>query len=322
MPPKEVVVRGLVAGLIGGTILAAWFLIIDAIQGQPFHTPAFLARILLHVDGADRSFAGIALYTVVHYAAFGVVGVAVAWLMNGLGTLPTILLGLVLGFVLFDVVFYLGIAVTGVDVVDELGWAQVLSGNLVAGVGVLGYLHLKLGVPSVSWQEALSRHPVFREGVVAGVLAAVAVAVWFLIIDLVRGQMFFTPGALGSALFLRVADGAAVQVNLVTVAGYSVVHFAAFVAVGIAAAGIACQAEKTPSLLVAGVLIYATFEALFLGLLAIAAEWLLGALGWLSIGVGNLIATVVIAYFLWREHPKLRAALRQPNLAEENIDLS
>jgi hypothetical protein len=311
-----------VAGLIGATILAAWFLIIDTIQGRPFYTPAFISEVLTNIDGADQSAALIALYTLIHYAPFCVVGVIVAWLCSRLDVLPTIPLGLVLGFALFDLVFYLGVVVTGVDVVDELGWPQVLVGNLLAGLGIIIYLHRFLDLPSVRWLPALTRHPIVREGVMAGMIGAVAVAIWFLVFDLVRGQIFFTPGALGSAVFLGVGDAADVQVTLLTVGGYTVIHIAAFILVGLAAAAIACQAEKTPPLLLAGVLIFVTFEAFFLGLLAIAAEWLLGELGWLSVGLGNLIATVALGYFLWREHPKLRAALRQETLATEDVQLA
>jgi hypothetical protein len=154
-----------------------------------------------------------------------------------------------------------------------------------------------------------------------GVVCAVTVALWFLIVDLVRGQLLFTPGALGSGLFLDVTDIAEVQINFLTVGGYTLVHFAAFFVFGLVAATIAIQAEKFPPLLLAGLLIFASFEAFFLGGLAVLAEWLLGAIGWVSIGVGNLLATAVMAYVLWREHPKLRAAITQTTLSAEDVEL-
>jgi hypothetical protein len=309
MLPKQTIVRGIIAGLIGATIMALWFLIIDTIQGQPLYTPAFLASILANADAADRSFALIAVYTLFHYAAFCLVGVGVTWLLGKLEVSPPILLGLVLGFVLFDLVFYLGVILTGVDVVDELGWPQVLIGNLAAGVGLMSYVHVSLGIAAPGVLGLLGKYRFVREGVIAGALGAVTVAVWFLIFDVVRGQIFFTPGALGSVLFLRCRDVAEVEVTLLTVGGYSIVHLAAFVAVGLAAAAIAIQAEKAPRLLAASVLIFVTFEAFFLGLLAVVAEWLLGTLGWLSVGLGNLLATVVMAYYLLRVNPSLRVAL-------------
>ncbi len=322
MKPKQLIVQGLVAGVIGATILAVWFLVIDTIEGRPFYTLVFLADILAQVDEAGPSVVFIALYTVFHYGAFCLVGIAVAWLMSKFRVFPPLLSGLVLGFVLFDLVFYLSVLLTGVDVVERLGWPSVLFGNLLSGVGLMGYLHVKSETPSALWLVALSQHRIVREGVIAGALGAVAVAVWFLIFDLVRGQVFFTPGALGSAVFLRIADSTAVQISLLTVGGYTVVHFAAFIVIGLVAAAIACQAEKVPPLLLAGLLIFATFEAFFLGTLAVLAEWLLGALGWVSVGLGNLLATVVMAYYLLWAHPKLRAVLSQTTLAGEDVQIS
>ncbi len=107
MSARQIVVRGLVAGLIGATILAVWFFVIDTIEGRPFFPLAFLASYLAHVEGVDRSVALITLYTVLHYLAFFAVGLLAAWVMSRLETCPSLLLGLVLGFVPFDLVFYL-----------------------------------------------------------------------------------------------------------------------------------------------------------------------------------------------------------------------
>jgi hypothetical protein len=311
MAPKTTLVRGLLAGAVGATILAGWFLVIDIVGGQAFHTPGFLANILAGADVSHPSAGLVAAYTLFHYAAFCAVGVAVAWLMSHLETSAPILLGLVLGFVLFDLVFYMSIAVTGVDVVNELGWPEVLIGNLLAGLAVMLFLRLGAERTTPSWVTTLSQHRIVREGVVAGLIGAITVAFWFLIFDSLRGQLFFTPGALGSALFLGVADISEMQVSLLTVGGYTIVHCVAFVAVGLAASAIVVQAERFPPLLLAGVLIFVTFEAFFLGLLAVMGEWLLGALGWVVIGFANLVATVAMALYLLSAHPKLRASLTQ-----------
>ena len=313
----QILLRGLGAGFAGATVLVLWFLVIDAVQGQPFHTPAFLASVLAGVDGVDRSVGLILMYTTLHYAAFFAVGIVVAWLMSRLEAAPTLLLGLVLGFLLFDLIFYFGIVFTGVNVVSELGWPEVLAGNLLAGMTVLGMLHLSGEAPSVTWWQSLAEHRIVREGIVAGVLGAVAVAVWFLLVDTWRGQVFFTPGALGSALFLGASDLASVQVSLATVSGYTVAHVAAFVAVGILAAAIVVQAEETPPIILGALLLFVSFEAFFLGILAVVAEWLLGAVAWWAIAGGNLIATAAMAFYLWKAHPKLQTALRDDSWMED-----
>ncbi len=322
MVPKRILSRGIIAGLIGATILALWFLLIDTLRGQPFATPSFLAGVLAGVEATDRSLSLIVLYTLLHYAAFGAVGVAMAWLLTKLEACPPILLGLVLGFILFDLVFYSGVVLTGVDVVERLGWPEVLAGNLFAGVGTIGYLHTSLGLQSPQWVATLLGNRILREGVIVGVVGALVVAVWFFLFDLVQGRMLFTPGALGSAFFLRVADASEVQIGLLTVGGYTIVHFAGFIAIGLAAATVAVLAEQRPPLILLGLLVFVTFEAFFLGLLAVVAEWLLGALGWMSVGIGNLLAAAAMAFVLWREHPKLRAALGPQTFSTDETDVS
>lgn len=317
MSSRDTLMSGLKAGLIGATVLAVWFLLIDSINGQPFHTPAFLSSILFGLDGVERSIGLVSVYTLIHYAAFCLVGIVTAWLMGQLDTSPSLFLGVVLGFVLFDLVFYGGLVVTGVDVVLQLGWPEVLTGNILAGVGLTGYLHRTLRMRSPAWIEALSRHRIIREGVVVGLVGAVIVAIWFLIVDSVRGDPFFTPGALGSAVLLRVTDASGIQVTAVTVLGYTIIHVLAFVVVGLAAAALAVQAEKVPALVLAGILILATAEAFFMGLMAVLAEWLLGTLGWASIGIGNLLAAGGMALYLWRAHPDLRTAFRLATLEED-----
>jgi hypothetical protein len=303
------------AGVVGGTALAVWFLAIDGSQGQPLRTPAFLANALLGAEGIQMGgFGPIALYTLIHYGAFILVGLLVSWLLTLVETTSPVLLGLVLGFGLFDIVFYGSVIVTGVNVVEALGWPEVLAGNLIAGVCLMGVLHLTGAMQPVTWWEALSQNTVVREGVVTGLLGATVVAGWFLIFDLARGQPLFTPAALGSTLFLGAANVDEVVTSGVTVLGYTVLHFGAFIVTGFLAAAIAVAADEQPPLVLAAVLFFAVFEAFFMGTLAMVAEFLLGALAWWTIAVGNLLAAVSMGWYLWMHHPRLRAALKEDPL--------
>lgn len=301
-------VRGLVAGIVGATVLALWFLIIDASLGAPFRTPALLAHSLLGVEGLEGRPGAIALYTLIHYAAFVVVGVLCTWTLRKMEVAPSLLLGLLVGFILFDLVFYASMTVTGIDVVAELGWVEVLVGNLMAGVTIMGYLHFTGAVRAITWWEALADHRIVREGLVAGLVGAGTVALWFLVVDSAHGRPLFTPAALGSAIFLGASDLGMVEINVWTVAGYTVLHVLAFALVGLVAAAITVEAERTPALILGAVLLFVAFEAFFLGLLAVVAEFLLGPLAWWTIAVGNLLAVVAIGYYLWRMHPALRDA--------------
>ena len=306
---RGLVSRGVIAGVIGATALAFWFLVIDGSQGEPFRTPGFLGGALLGTDALEPSFGPVILYSLLHYAAFIGIGVGVSWLLSKMHTTPNIFLGLALGFGLYDLVFYTSLTVTGVDVVGEFGWRSVLVGNLIAGVSLVSFLHFTGARPPISWWTILGQSRVFKEGLIAGLVGAGTVALWFFIVDMGRGQPFFTPGALGSALFLGSTDPTAVSVSVATVASYSILHIGAFFATGFIAAAIAGYAEDTPPLILGGVMLFLAFEAFFMGLMALSAEFLLSSLAWWAILVGNVLATLTMGSYLWAKHPKLREAL-------------
>src|SRR5438552_251695 len=125
MKQQTTVARGATAGFLAALALAVWFLAIDTIKGQPFSTPGFLASVLFGTNVKVAGLLAVALYTVVHFGAFIVIGVVVAKALKRVEVLPTVLVGLLLGLLLFDIVFYVGVVMTGVNVVKVLGWPQV-----------------------------------------------------------------------------------------------------------------------------------------------------------------------------------------------------
>jgi hypothetical protein len=61
------------------------------------------------------------------------------------------------------------------------------------------------------------------------------------------------------------------------------------------------------------VLTFIVLEALVVATLAVAAEWVLGTIGWWSVAVGNLLAVVAMGWQVWRTHPLLQRRLfREP----------
>jgi hypothetical protein len=149
-----------------------------------------------------------------------------------------------------------------------------------------------------------------KEGLIAGAVGAAAVAVWFLIVDTVSGQPFFTPAMLGSAVFWGVRDPVAVLITFPTVVGYTMIHVLAFCAVGMIAAALAQLVERFPTTLFVVVVLFAIFEIGFYLVVALLAQPLLGALAWSNVAIGNLIAAVGMGAYLWRAHPRIREELR------------
>ncbi|HUF13049.1 MAG TPA: hypothetical protein VMN78_08120 [Longimicrobiales bacterium] len=303
--------RGAVAGIVAATTVALFFLVLDAISGQLLRTPAFMAALLTGSDvaGADVRLGTVALFTLVHYAVFIAVGVLVSRALASLGLRPMLLLGAVLGVIFFDIVFYGSLVVRGVDILAVLGWPAFLAGNLLGGLALMGYLDWTGPEETVGWREVLAHHRTIREGLVAGILGGFVVVMWFLLIDIIMREAFFTPAALGSAIFDGARGVAEVRLDPANVLGYTAVHFAAFFAVGLIAAAIAAEAERHGVVLLGAVLLFVTFETLFLGLTAIAANWLLDALNFWTILIANLLAAAAMGWYLWHAHPRLAAHL-------------
>jgi hypothetical protein len=157
----------------------------------------------------------------------------------------------------------------------------------------------------------MAERTAWKQGLMVGLIGAVTVAVWFFILDMVRGRPFFTPAALGSTVFLGVRDLDSVQVTVGIILGYSAVHLAAFILLGTLVVVIARRARTTPPLILGALLVFVTFQALFMGVLAIAAEHLLGALAWWGVAIGNLLAAVTMGYYVWEKDPALKQALEQ-----------
>lgn len=305
--------RGIVAGFIAATVVVLWFLAVDALTGRAFYTPAFLAAMLTGggTGAIEPDASAIALFTLVHYAVFMLLGMVVAWILDRARIAAGLFVGIIAGFLLFDLVFYAAVLTTGVDVVDVLGWPQVLLGNLLAGVAMGTFLQWTSPVPQVGWRMFLDEHRTIREGILAGILGAVVVAVWFLIIDTALREPLFTPAALGSALFLGAGSADEVLITFQTVAGYTVLHVLLFLALGLIAGILANAIEHEQAMLLGAVLLIVTFGVFFYGLVAIIASWLLAELAWWSILIASVLAAGAVVAYLWRKHPRIAVLLRQ-----------
>jgi hypothetical protein len=297
--------EGVIAGLIGAALVAVWFLIYDAARGRPFRTPSLLGAATFEGvkdPSAVPTAAHLVLpYTVLHGVVFAMIGVLIAYLIVTVQREPSRLLTLFIGLMCFEIFFLAVVTWLAHPVLNELAWWAILVANALAAFGMLAYLvlgHRALGRALLSplWNRAV------REGIWAGLLGAAAVAIWFLVYDTAAGVPLRTPALLGAALFQGLREPSAVQITLPLVLQYTVVHGAAFVAFGIAAAGLLTLADRDPRLLFGLVMLFCCFEVFFAALLTILAEWLLEAIPWWTILGGNLLAAVVMLGFFFREH--------------------
>jgi len=87
---------------------------------------------------------------------------------------------------------------------------------------------------------------VLRDGIVAGVIGAAVVALWFLVLDIARGKPFLTPALLGAAVFYGITTPVGLTITAGPLIGYTLLHVLAFVAFGIVAASLLIASEHEP----------------------------------------------------------------------------
>jgi hypothetical protein len=206
-------------------------------------------------------------------------------------------------------VYYGALLVPGAQVLTVLPVFHVLGANLAGGMLMMAYLHHAVHTEAPLGLAVLRGHPLVTKGMITGFIGGSAVALWFLIVDLVARSPFYTPAALGSALLFGATSPEEVHVDVAVIAAYTVVHFAAFVVVGITLVWSAKRLEETPGMWLMGLLTFIMLEGLFLGTVGSLGGWVLGRISWWAVGIGNLIAVLAMGNWVWATHPKLRHEL-------------
>lgn len=155
------------------------------------------------------------------------------------------------------------------------------------------------------------------EGLITGLIGAVAVAIWFLIVDTIEGRPLYTPAVLGSAATLGLRDPSVVVISMQSVGAYTAFHFLAFFAVGIVAAALAAEASKSINVLWLVAEFFIVFEFAFYAAVALVFTPLLAELAWINVAVGNLIAALGMGAYLWHAHPAIGEQFAAPQPSAE-----
>ena len=301
---------GIIAGLMGAAIVAVWFLIYDAARGHPLRTPSLLAAAALQGlrdPGAVTVSPGmVAQYTVLHGVVFAMVGVLIAFLIVSAQSQPSRLLTVFIALLCFEVAFLAVLTWWAHPVVTTLRWWAILIANALAAAGMLIYFFVGYRALGRTLLGPWTR--IVREGLIAGLLGASTVAVWFLLYDGAAGVPLRTPALLGAALFHGLRNPVALVITTPLVLEYTLFHGLAFVLFGWAAAGMLTLADREPRLVFGFIMLFCCFEVFVVAMIAALAYWLLEAIAWWTILAGNLLAAaVMLGYFLrghrvtWRE---------------------
>src|SRR5213594_101387 len=150
---------------------------------------------------------------------------------------------------------------------------------------------------------------VLREGIVAGLIGAAVVALWFFVYDIARGTAFRTPTLLGAFVFFGIQTPTGLDPSIGLILGYTVLHGLAFIAFGVIAASLMAVSEREPALFIGFIILFACFEAFFFAILQVFRLSEGGALVWWSVLVGNLLASVAMLWYFFRAHRALPRTL-------------
>jgi hypothetical protein len=132
--------EGVVTGVIGATVIAVWFFIVDMVTGRPLFTPDVLGTGLLRIFGApstmDTTILHVALYTVFHYAIFAILGILIVAIVHQGERTPGILAGLLMLFVALQLGALGMTAMFTESPLGQLAWYQVFIANLLAAAAM------------------------------------------------------------------------------------------------------------------------------------------------------------------------------------------
>ncbi|MFL5402338.1 MAG: hypothetical protein ACJ8BF_05925 [Gemmatimonadales bacterium] len=160
-------------------------------------------------------------------------------------------------------------------------------------------------------------HSILREGLLTGLVGGLIVAVWFLVYDLGRGQLGYTPNVLGQVFIARDTMPAVRTVMPRAVIDYSILHFATFCVLGIGLTWLTHLASRNPSLRMGVWLGLVIAFGCFLGFLVMLHTATDQRFPWVSSVVGSSLGIGSMGWFLWRRHPHLRSTFRQVPLGSE-----
>jgi len=157
---------------------------------------------------------------------------------------------------------------------------------------------------------AARRNSTAGEGLRAGLVGGLAVAIFFGVLDVRRGQPLHTPSLLGQVIFLGTPAGQARGSDPAMALAYTALHLAVFVGIGSVAAYAVASFERRPPLGLLLLLLFVVFEAgLFTAAGAFAPE-LLRVLGTQQVAAANGLAALCMTAYFWWVHTRARRGAR------------
>ena len=144
------------------------------------------------------------------------------------------------------------------------------------------------------------------DGIIAGLIGAAIIAIWFLFMDTVTRLPLYTPTVLGEGLLLKeqsLASNSGELVSLKLTLMYSGVHGLVFMVLGVIAAYLLLLSKRKLHLGIVLIAFFAVLEVGFVGSAFVVAKPVLDELAWPIVLTGNFLAAAGMASYLSLRRP-------------------
>ena len=147
---------------------------------------------------------------------------------------------------------------------------------------------------------------ILLDGLFTGMIGALSVALWFLVLDLVAGRPLYTPALLGTVLLHGGAAAArGITIQPLEIAAYTAFHFVIFVAFGLLVSYLMTLFEKFPIMFFVLLVMALCLQVGFFALNVWFGAELLGLLKPWTVIVANVLAAAGMAIYQWKRHPSV-----------------
>lgn len=143
--PVEILGDGTMAGVIGASAIALFFLLVDTARREALYTPSVMASALLRgvppSSATEVDLSMVAAYSVLHGTAFVGIGILAAWATAlRRASVATFTLAIAL-FAVLELGFLFTCTTLEPALLEAVGVAPATVGNLLAAIGMAAYLH-------------------------------------------------------------------------------------------------------------------------------------------------------------------------------------
>jgi hypothetical protein len=165
-----------------------------------------------------------------------------------------------------------------------------------------------------------SRHSLVGEGTDVGIIGALAVALWFLLLDTIAGHPFLTPSVLGQIVLF--GDDTPDTEHLVfgAILIYTAAHFITFALLGIGLVAMTHWATGNAVVRYAFLPVFLVFEVLFYGLLMVFSNVTKELFPFWAVVTANTLAALSMGAYLWQRHPELKSSIRDTPLGDAPLN--